>query len=335
LAKESKEKESAMNQAADSSPTRRGVFCVLSARSLPYADKAMESLLARSLDALDLTLITDGPSDKTALVEAMQSLPVPAQHRWRVYEQAEADERALEVLARHPNVAAFRFGHPCWRKITDPLLFAPPGGEMIILDPDLYFPNYFRFEPTPATQLLLMHQPPSCLLPHEVVVRAYDQGIRLAHHVDIGVAQVSNSLDLDWLDGLLGRLDVRRLPRAMHVEAIVWAALAMRLGGGYLDPVHWHCWRNSQWKRLLLKSGVSGRTVLRAERFEAMKCFHGGGVAKWWVPEALKAGEIPAPTQRVEARPPMPFEELTRPAYEATQRLKSWARRVGYYKLVG
>jgi hypothetical protein len=313
----------------------RGVFCVLSARSLPYADKAMESLTAHSLDDLDLTLITDGRDDKVALVDAMQKLEIPARHQWRVCEQAEADERALELLAPYPNIAVFRFGHPCWRKITDPLLFAPPGGEMIILDPDLYFPNRFRFESTPASGLLLMHQPPSCLLPHEVVVRAYDEGVALAHHVDIGVAQASNSMDLEWLDWLLGRLDVKSLPRAMHVEAIVWAALAMRLGGGYLDPVHWHCWRNSQWKRLLLRVGASGRTVLRAERFGEMKCFHGGGVAKWWVPEALEAGEMPSPSDILEVRRPQPFEELTRSAYENTQRLKAWARRAGYYRFVG
>lgn len=314
--------------------SRRGVFCVLSSRSLPYADKAMESLTAHSLDDLDLTLITDGPDDKVALVNAMQKLQVSARHQWRVCAQSEADARALVVLAPYPNIAAFRFGHPCWRKITDPLLFAPPGGEMIILDPDLYFPNRFRFEDTPASGLLLMYQPPSCLLPHEVVVRAYDEGVSLAHHVDIGVAQASNSMDLEWLDWLLGRLDVKNLPRAMHVEAIVWAALAMRSGGGYLDPAHWHCWRNSQWKRLLLRVGVSGRTVLRAERFDEMKCFHGGGVAKWWVPDALKAGDIPAPREILDIRRPQPFEELTRSEYESTQRLKAWARRAGYYRFV-
>jgi hypothetical protein len=316
------------------SAVRRKVYCILSARSLPYADKAMESLVAHCLDDIDLMLITDSAADKVALIEAMGKLQVPARHTWRVVEQAEADERALTVLARYPNIAAFRFGHPCWRKITDPLLFAAPGEEMVILDPDLYFPNRFRFEPTPATGLLLMHQPPSCLLPHEVVVHAYDQGIKLAHHVDIGVAQARNSFDLEWLDSLIVKLGGTTLPRAMHVEAIVWAALAMREGGGYLDPTHWHCWRNSQWKRLMLRLGASGRTVLRAERFGAMKCFHGGGIAKWWVPEALKAGELPKPSEINSANAPMPFEELTRAAYESTQRLKSLARKLGYYRLV-
>lgn len=313
---------------------RRKVYCVLSSRSLPYAVKALESLTTNSLDDLDVTLITDAAADKVALVDAMNALGVPPRHAWRVCAQAEADERALTVLARYPNIAAFRFGHPCWRKITDPLLFAAPGEEMIILDPDLYFPNRFRFEPTPANGLLLMYQPPSCLLPPEVVARAFDEGVKMAHHTDIGVAQARNGFDLAWLDDLILRLGGTALPRSMHVESIVWAAMAMREGGGYLDPEHWHCWRNSQWKRLALKLGASGRTILRSEKFGAMKCFHGGGIAKWWVPEAVKAGDLAAPVEVAAARSPMPYEELTRDAYDAMQRLKTLARRMGYYRIV-
>lgn len=319
----------------DAAPPRRAVYCVLSARSLPYARLALDSLARRCLDDLDIVLVTDEEADRAALFETMQSLAIDGRHRWRVHAQRDADERAVERLARHPHLAAFRFGHPCWRKITDPMLFAPPGAEMIVLDPDLYFPNRFRFEPTPATGVLLMHQPPSCLLPPEVVVRAYDSGIRLAHHVDIGVAQLRSDLDLDWLDDLVARLGGRELPRAMHVEAIVWAALAMHAGGGYLDPGHWHCWRNAQWKRLLLRLGAPGPWLLRGERFSTMKCFHGGGIAKWWIPPAVDGGQLPEPTEVSSSRPPLPFEELGRADYEATQRLKRWARRAGYYRLLG
>ena len=317
-----------------STPLRRKVYCVLSARSLPYAVKALESLTTNSLDDLDVTLITDGAADKVALVGAMNTLGVPPRHVWRVCAQAEADERALTVLARYPNIAAFRFGHPCWRKITDPLLFAAPGEEMIILDPDLYFPNRFRFEPTPAKGLLLMYQPPSCLLPPEVVARAFDEGVKMAHHTDIGVAQARNGFDLAWLDDLIRRLGGTTLPRSMHVESIVWAAMAMHEGGGYLDPEHWHCWRNSQWKRLALKLGASGRTLLSSEKFGAMKCFHGGGIAKWWVPGAVEAGHLPAPVEVGQARPSQPFQELTAGAYESMQQMKNWLRRLGYYRLI-
>jgi len=320
--------------ATTSQPKQRKVYCVLSARSLPYAVNALESLTANSLEDLDITLITDGDSDKIALTDAMTRLAIPARHAWRVCAQAEADQRAESVLAPYPNIAAFRFGHPCWRKITDPMLFASPGEEMIILDPDLYFPNRFRFEPTPASGLLLMYQPPSCLLPHEVVVRAFDEGVRLAHHTDIGVAQARNGFDLAWLDDLIQRLGGKTLPRSMHVESIVWAAMAMREGGGYLDPEHWHCWRNSQWKRLALKLGISGRSILRSEQFSTMKCFHGGGIAKWWVPDAVKAGDLPIPREVTTAVSAKPYEELTRQAYDSMQRLKGLARRLGYYRVM-
>ena len=118
---------------------RRKVYCVLSSRSLPYAVKALESLTTNSLDDLDVTLITDAAADKVALVDAMNALGVPPRHAWRVCAQAEADERALTVLARYPNIAAFRFGHPCWRKITDRLcsVSASPATRRLLPPPAL------------------------------------------------------------------------------------------------------------------------------------------------------------------------------------------------------
>lgn len=313
---------------------RRQVYCILSARSLPYARRAISSLLDHCDEALDLKLITDTEADHKALVEAIGGLGVPARHQCSVHAQAEADDIAATRFAGLKHLSAFRFGHPCWRKITDPLLFAEPGEEMVILDPDLYFPNRFRFEPTPPQGILLMWQRPSCLLPHETVMTAYDAGIGLAHHVDIGVAHARNNLDLAWLDDLIARLGGTALPRAMHVEAIVWAALAMRVGGGYLDPVHWHCWQNTQWKRLAQALRVPGATLLRVEDFSAMKCFHGGGAAKWWIEPALAAGLIGAPGDQIRSAPIMPFEPLTRAEYLNTQRVKAVARRLGYYRLM-
>lgn len=313
----------------------RHVYCVLSARSLPYAVHAFRSLLANALETLDLTLITDGAEDRSAIEAELNRIGVPARHRVTVHAQAEADRRAAERFARHPHLAAFRQGHPCWRKITDPLLFAAPSAEVIVLDPDLYFPNRFAFEATPAQGVLLMWQKPHCLLPDEVVRRAYDRGIRLAHHTDIGVAQWRNDVDLDHLDRLVADLGGSALPRAMHVESIVWAALAMHLGGGYLDPAHWHCWRNAPWKRVWRKLGASGRAVLGIERFADMKCFHGGGIAKWWIPDALAAGDMPEPGTLDATHPPRPFVELTPAGYEDTRRMKEWARRVGLYRVIG
>jgi hypothetical protein len=314
------------------SPTRK-VYCVMSARSLPYARLAIHTLLQRSLDPIRLRLITDDAEDKTAITDAMRAAG-PTPHEWSVHDQAEAEDLASNSFARLPNLLAFRHGHPCWRKVTDPLLYASPDEEVVILDPDLYFPNYFRFEPTPADGLLLMWQPPSCLLPDATVMEAYHAGVRLAHHVDIGVAHARNNLDLAWLDWLIGRLGGKTLPRVMHVEAIVWAALAMKVGGGYLHPEHWYCWRNTQWKRILLKLGAKGKRILRGERFDRMKCFHGGGAAKWWVPDVAASGAMPEPQHIEDHGGTLTFQELTPSRYEATQSLKRIARKLGYYALV-
>lgn len=313
----------------------RKVYCVLSARSLPYARFALATLLANALEPLDLALITDTEEDQVAILACLKDLETPTPHRVSVHPQAEIDDLALVALQGLPNLQAFRFGHPCWRKITDPLVMAADGEEMIILDPDLYFPNRFTFEPTPEQGVLLMWQPPSCLLPDETVMRAYGLGVKLAHHVDIGVGHARRNMDLNWLDWFIGELGGKTLPRAMHVEAIVWAALAMREGGGYLHPGHWHCWRNSQWKRLALKAGVPGHQLLRVDPFGSIKCFHGGGAAKWWVPDLVRLGRMPAAVALPNTLGPLPIEELSVDAYLSTQRWKRMARRLGYYKLMG
>jgi hypothetical protein len=319
---------------ASSTSSQRQLYCVLSAMSLPYARLAFSSLLANCQEPVHLRLITDDESDKVALIDTIQALPVPAMHQWSVHAKTEADDLASTQFAGLPNLQAFRFGHPCWRKITDPLLFAAPNEEMVILDPDLYFPNYFKFDPTPERGILLMWQRPSCLLPDEVVRGAYAAGIPLAHHVDIGVGNARNNIDLAWLDWLIGRLGGTSLPRMMHIEAIVWAALIMREGGGYLPPQHWHCWQNSQWKRALFKLKVPGHQLLRVDPFAQIKCFHGGGAAKWWIAETVKRGYIPAPQHIENHFAPQPVEELTLAEYERTQRIKTLARKLGYYRFI-
>lgn len=319
--------------AGNPAPARRRVFCVLSARALPYAEKCVASLFAQATEPLELTLITDGEQDKAEITAAASRLPA-GPHAWSVHSQREADERADAQWGRYPHLRRFRAGHPCWRKLTDPVLFSGAGEEMIILDPDLYFPNHFSFEPTPAAGVLLMWQPPSCLLPDEVVRTAYRLKVPLAHHVDIGVAQLANGMDLEWFDWLVGALGGERIPRAMHVEAIAWAALGMRMGGGYFDPEHWNCYQYKQWKRVALKLGVSGVTTLKAENLSRSKCFHASGVAKWFVKDACERGLFPPPGNITSHRAPKPFEELTEREYNADQRLKQLVRRLGYYKLM-
>jgi hypothetical protein len=307
---------------------------VLSAMALPYAEKAIESLFRNVREPVRLTLITDGPSDKVALVNCLRKLAVPEPHAWRVYDQADADQRAAIQFAGLPNLQRFRMGHPCWRKITDPLLYAERNDEIIVLDPDLYFPNEFTFEPTPPSGLYLMWQPPSCLLPHETVERAYASGNRLAHHVDIGVAQLRNDLDLAWLDRFIADLGGAEIPRAMHVEAIVWAALAMRVGGGYFDPSHWYCWQYRQWKRVLLRFGVPGTRMLAMESLAGVKCFHASGIAKWWVRDACEEQRFPPPQAVLGAIPIRPFVDMPIETYHRDHMFKQMVRRLGYYKLM-
>jgi hypothetical protein len=316
----------------------RRAFMVISPVSLSYSRFSLESLFRNSAEPVHLHLITDSAADKDKLVELTEVLPPPqnpAGHRWSVFAEDELADREASLFASYPNLRLFRHGHPCWRKITDPLLLSSESdiSEMILLDPDIYFPNRFRFEATPRTGVLLMWQKPNCLVPSDTLRAAMAKGIRFAHHVDIGVAAWRAPVDLDWLEWLLIRLDVRSLRRVMHIEAIVWSALAMRIGGGYLDPKLWHCWRRSQPKRILRRLGVSGVQLLRAEDFSAIKCFHAGGEAKWWLAEAKLRGILDCQNDRTSSGEIYPFEELIPDNYYREQRMKNILGKMGYYSM--
>jgi hypothetical protein len=305
---------------------------VLSPRSLSYAKDALESLFGNSAESVHLRLITDSGRDKEELTEAMEAIKAKT-HRWTVYSEQDLAEREEALFARHDHLRAFRRGHPCWRKITDPLLVSDSGEELVLLDPDLYFPNRFQFEPTPENGLLLMWQQPNCLFPPDVVKTAISHDIRLAHHVDIGVAHWRASADLDWLDWLVARLGGTKLPRIMHVEAIVWAALAMRVGGGHLDPEYWKCWRRSPAKRVMTKLGVSGQRILESEAWGGLKCFHAGGEAKWWLHKARESGLLDGGAVLRQPGRVIPFEELTPNKYAREQAFKRMLQAMGYYQI--
>ena len=312
----------------------RRLFMILSPRALPYAKKCVESLFAKASESLEMRFLTDSAADKQELIEVIGAMLNPHRHRWWVIDDAEATERASEKWASWPNLVTFRRGHPCWRKITDPLLFSRDNEEMTILDPDLYFPNRFNFEPTPETGVCLMWQRPNCMIPAETVRAALNASVALARHVDIGVAQWRAGQDLAWCDWLIGKLGGEALPRIMHVESIIWSAIAMRFGGGYLDPQKWLCWQRTQWKRVLLIAGVGGTRILRNEPFHQIKCFHAGGMAKWWLAEAEQAGILDQTNKLLDVSPIRPFVELTRQQFELEQSIKGLLRLAGYYRLM-
>jgi hypothetical protein len=316
----------------------RKLFMVLSPHSLPYAKLALRSLFDNCVEDFHLSLITDSRDDAVLLsneLAELQTLERTAKRSTHVYAASDLLDLELDRLAKHQHIRNFRLGHPCWRKITDPLLLSADKDEMIVLDPDLYFPNRFSFEPTPDRGVFLMWQRPSCLLPDEVVRRALDEKIALAHHTDIGVAQWRMPVDLEWLDWLIGKIGSSQLPRSMHIESIVWAALAMRLGGGHLDPEKWVCWHRTQYKRVLVKLGVQGASILKQEPFAKMKCFHAGGQAKWWLTSAQPLGIMDRGRNLTDHSPFKSYQELTPPEYYSLQRNRTLLRKFGYYSLFG
>lgn len=301
----------------------RRVFIILSARALDYASSCISTLFAHVLEAVDLTLITDNAEDKVVLEDFLAGLDVH-QHRWQVVTKADCDAIAEDRFAGLDGLKRFRQGHPCWLKITDPLLLSAPGEEAIILDPDLYFPNAFTFEPTPERGVMVMRQGPNCLFPPDAVWKTFDLGVQLANHVDIGVAQLNvNAIDLEWLDWLVGEIGTEEFTGFMHIEAIVWSAMAMRFGGAHLDPAKWRCWERGYFKRLLVAAGVNGRAMLRLEPLKDLKCIHVSGPSKWWVADAIKTSVL-RPTGNLYERPssPIPYRELTRERYQREQRIK-------------
>ena len=318
-------------------PSTRLIYGVLSARSLSYARICTKSLFRNALETLSLTLITDAPADKDALTTMMEEIAVDPRHSWRVVDKAEADARADDIFAKYPNLHRFRNGHPCWRKVTDPPLFAQDGEEMVLLDPDVYFPNKFCFEPTPSSGLLLMRQAANCLFPNEVVRHAFDSGIAMADVTDIGVCQTTCPLDYEWLDQLIARLGGAELPTwSPHVESIVWAALALRVGGGYLDPKAWFCYNNPVSKRLRLRVlKVDPMQILRTEPIKTAKCFHAGGGAKRWLVQAEQASIMEGSTIQDQPTALIPFKPYTRAQFDRKQFALKVARSLGVMAVVG
>lgn len=307
----------------------RQVYCVFGGSALRYARTCLLSMLRNSVDPLRLTVITDGPDDVAQITLAFAD--EVAAGKVRLFTRRDADERAAAYYGGLDGIAWFRQGHPCWLKITDPPLFADEGEEMILVDPDVYFPNRFRFERTPPRGVLLMWQKPNCLFPPASVRAAFRAGYAMADHTDIGIAQLVQPVDKEWLNTFIERVGRTNLPTwSMHIESIVWAAWAVQAGGGYLDPRVWKCWYNAHWKRCALKLGMAKWRAVANEPFERIACFHATGPAKDMLMELL------ALRPAVEARPPtaatqsIPYRLYPRAKFEA-----AWAVKVPLLEALG
>jgi hypothetical protein len=309
----------------------------MSARSLPYSKACIGSLLRNGAEPMLLRLITDSRDDADQLSEAFAEVTRNAAHRLEVFDKAAADERAQERYRDFPALLAFRSGHPCWRKVTDPELFADDGDEVITIDPDVYFPNRFSFEKTPTSGLMLMWQPPNCLLPEPLVQSVFEHDIAIADHTDIGVCQYQAPLPLDFLDRFLNEISTAPYASSMHVESIIWAALAMHMGGGYLDPGAWHCFQNSVTRRLERKLGRDPLELLRRIDFSRIKAFHAGGVAKNWLPAAERAGILgnaPGSQPVLAACDIAPFTPYRQAKFDRKLKSRALARKLGLYRLL-
>src|SRR5689334_336425 len=104
----------------------RRLFMVLSPRSLSHARLALNSLFKNSLEPVHLFLITDSQDDQRILTEAVSQAVMTGdpRHKSTVYSAADLDEQEMERFSKLPHLRNFRHGHPCWRKITDPLLLS-------------------------------------------------------------------------------------------------------------------------------------------------------------------------------------------------------------------
>jgi hypothetical protein len=293
-------------------------------------------MLNRALEPVHLTLVTDAQTDRDALQRAFGERQTNQHAPITIVTKSEIDEIAHNRLSRYSNVTAFREGHPCWRKITDAAILAEVGDtETILVDPDVYFPNYFTFEPSPEVGIYLMWQRTNCLHPPEIVRKAFDLGVPLADHTDIGVCQFDGTLDWEWIDWFVGKIGGINLPRSMHVESIVWAALAMRAGGGHLCPQTWRCWSHGIWTRLKIRANFSAATLLRRLDLSSCKCLHAGGRVKWALQAAFGNGGSQPAVRLEQPTTIASFREYRRGAHQRKIAIRAAARALGAYRILG
>jgi hypothetical protein len=126
----------------------------------------------------------------------------------------------------------------------------------------------------------------------------------------------------------------------MHFEAILWAALAMRMGGGYLNADQWHCWSNTQWKRVLKIAGTPPLQMLKGEDFSQCLAFHAGGTAKKWLADPgaatlLKQLAIAPVRSPIKSAAILPFVPFKLEKFRWLRKRASILQSMGYYKAIG
>lgn len=313
----------------------RNVFIVMSTRALPYAHLCISTMLKNTIEPIALKVVVDSFAEKKQMENESTRVQVGDGSSLTIVAKEEVTEVIKTRFPSIPGLLQLHEGHPCWRKITDPLALSELDAEFVVADPDLFFPNRFAFEKTPRSGVMMMRQNANCLLPPNAVRKMFDAGVRLANHVDIGVAQVaSSSLDLDWVGWLGEQLAIEEFRPYMHIEAIIWSAIAMRIGGEHLDPKKWRCWQRGHIKRVAIAAGFPGTWTLRLEGLPSVKCIHVSGPSKWWVNKAIEANIVREyGNDCTQPSIGMPYIELTKDSYEREQKLKQFASKLGYQKL--
>jgi hypothetical protein len=268
-------------------PNQLNVTCLASASSIAYSQHCLHSLLYNCQTPISLTIITDTEKEIIAFKNLVRNWAYPSKHSIEVIGAETLQKIGLQRWAKYPNLIKYTQGHPCWRKVTDPFVLAKEG-PVVVIDPDVFFLRPFHFPVRSGKSITLMWQSPNCLYPAGAVDEAFATGMPLADHVDIGIAIVNNRIDWEWLDQFLGGISLEKYSSFMHIEAIVWSALAMHQGGCYLHPKRWYCYQASWHHKLRRRLGFQQPISFSSTVTQHAIAIHAGGIAKHQIAKLIK-----------------------------------------------
>ena len=292
-------------------------------------------MLSNSVEDLHLHLVVDSYAEADLFLKEIPGFDVPKSSTVEIIAKEDVSEKLEQRFPGMVGLKALHDGHPCWRKIIDPLVLSQPGEEIIVADPDLIFPNRYRFEQTPPDGIMMMRQGPNCLYPPDAVRDMFELGEKLANHVDIGVAQLrAGTVDMAWLNDVASKLDLQKYRPFMHIEAILWSAMAMRFGGRHLAPEFWRCWQRGYFKRLAVAAGLPGEWTLKLEPIKQVKCIHVSGPSKWWMKSSVEAGILKETKIDITENSVGPeYRELSIRDFDKEQKFKGFLTKIGFYRI--